>query len=291
MSNAAHLDNPPLPYLGFGLGLRTPHYQEILEQLPAVGWFEALTENYLVPGGKPLYYLDRVCAHYPVVLHGVSLSIGSTDALDQQYLAQLKALASRVEPAWISDHLCWTGLNGRTLHDLLPLPYTEEAVHHVSERIMQVQEFLGRHLLIENVSSYVTYTDSQMSEWEFLSAVVERADCLILLDVNNIYVSAFNHDFDARVYLQGIPAERVQQIHLAGHRNHGEYIIDTHDEPIIDPVWELYAEACRRFGPVSTMIERDDNIPPLVDLLAELDQARRIAADVERTRLAEGDAA
>jgi uncharacterized protein (UPF0276 family) len=291
MPNTPRHNNSPLPCLGFGLGLRTQHYQEILEQLPAVDWFEALTENYLVPGGKPLYYLDQVRAHYPVVLHGVSLSIGSTDALDQQYLAQLKTLATRIEPAWISDHLCWTGLNGRNLHDLLPLPYTEEAVHHVSERIMQVQEFLGRRLLIENVSSYVTYTDSQMSEWEFLSAVVERADCLMLLDVNNIYVSAFNHDFDARDYLQGIPAGRVQQIHLAGHRNHGEYIVDTHDEPIIDPVWDLYAEACRLFGPVSTMIERDDNIPPLVDLLAELDQARRIAADVDRTRLAEGDAA
>ncbi len=291
MSNAPCLNKPPLPCLGFGLGLRTQHYQEILADRPAVDWFEALTENYLVPGGKPLYYLEQVRAHYPVVLHGVSLSIGSTDALDQRYLDRLKALASRIEPAWISDHLCWTGLDGRNLHDLLPLPYTEEAVRHVSERILKVQDFLGRRLLIENVSSYVTYADSQMSEWEFLSAVVERADCLVLLDVNNIYVSAFNHDFDARDYLEGIPVGRVQQMHLAGHRNHGEYIVDTHDEPVIDPVWELYAAACRRFGSVSTMIERDDNIPPLVDLLAELDQARRIAADSDHARLAAGDAA
>jgi uncharacterized protein (UPF0276 family) len=291
MLNAPRHNNPSLPYLGFGLGLRTQHYQAILEHRPAVDWFEALTENYLVPGGKPLYYLEQVRAHYPVVLHGVSLSIGGADALNRQYLAQLKALVSRIEPVWISDHLCWTGLNGNNLHDLLPLPYTEEAVRHVSERILQVQEFLGRRLLIENVSSYVTYTDSRMSEWEFLSAVVERADCLMLLDVNNIYVSAFNHEFDARDYLNGIPAQRVQQIHLAGHRNHGDYIIDTHDEPIIDPVWALYAEACRRFGSVSTMIERDDNIPPLENLLVELDQARRIAADVDRTRLVAGDAA
>jgi uncharacterized protein (UPF0276 family) len=291
MSNVPRHANPSLPDLGFGLGLRTQHYQAILEQRPAVDWFEALTENYLVPGGKPLYHLEQVRAHYPVVLHGVSLSIGAADALNREYLAQLKALASRIEPVWISDHLCWTGLNGNNLHDLLPLPYTEEAVRHVSERILQVQEFLGRRLLIENVSSYVTYTDSRMSEWEFLSAVVERADCLMLLDVNNIYVSAFNHDFDALDYLNGVPAGRVQQMHLAGHRNHGEYIIDTHDEPIIDPVWALYAEARRRFGPVSTMIERDDNIPPLGDLLMELDQARRIAADVDETRLVAGDAA
>jgi len=291
MPNTPRTNQPPFPCLGFGLGLRTQHYQEILEQRPQVDWFEALTENYLVPGGKPLYYLEQVRAHYPVVLHGVSLSIGSTDELDQQYLARLKALATRIEPVWISDHLCWTGLDGRNLHDLLPLPYTEEAVRHVSERILKVQEFLGRRLLIENVSSYVTYTDSRMSEWEFLTAVLERADCLMLLDVNNIYVSAFNHDFDALDYLRGIPVGRVQQIHLAGHRNHGEYIIDTHDEPIIDPVWELYAAACRRFGSVSTMIERDDNIPPLADLLEELDQARRIAAEVDRTRAAAGDAA
>ncbi len=269
------------PGLGFGLGLRTQHYQEILDSDPSVDWFEALTENYLVPGGKPLYYLEAVRARYPVVLHGVSLSIGSADPLNRGYLTQLKMLADRIEPAWISDHLCWTGLNGRNLHDLLPLPYTEEAVVHVSDRIRAVQDYLGCRLLIENVSSYLTYTDSCMSEWEFLSAVAGRADCLILLDINNIYVSSFNHDFDPRDYLQGVPVERVQQFHIAGHRNHGEYLVDTHDEPVIDPVWQLYAEGCRRFGAVSTLIERDDSIPPLAELLEELDHARRIAAGVD----------
>jgi uncharacterized protein (UPF0276 family) len=268
------------PGLGFGLGLRAQHYQEILDSPPSVDWFEALTENYLVPGGKPLYYLEAVRARYPVVLHGVSLSIGSSDPLNRGYLAQLKNLADRIEPAWISDHLCWTGLNGRNLHDLLPLPYTEEAVVHVSDRIQAVQDYLGCRLLIENVSSYLTYTDSCMSEWEFLSAIAGRADCLILLDINNVYVSGFNHDFDPQDYLRGVPAERVQQFHIAGHHNHGDYIVDTHDEPVIDPVWRLYAEACRRFGAVSTLIERDDNIPPLSELVGELDHARRIAAGV-----------
>jgi uncharacterized protein (UPF0276 family) len=266
------------PGLGFGVGLRTQHYQEILDCAPAVDWFEALTENYLVPGGKPLYYLEAVRSRYPVVLHGVSLSIGSTDPLNRDYLAQLKGLTERIEPAWISDHLCWTGLDGRNLHDLLPLPYTEEAVIHVSDRIRAVQDYLGRRLLIENVSSYLTYTDSCMSEWEFLSAVAGRADCLILLDINNIYVSSFNHGFDPGDYLRGVPVERVQQFHIAGHRNRGDYIVDTHDDAVIDPVWQLYAEACHRFGAVSTLIERDDNIPPLAELLEELDHARRIAA-------------
>jgi uncharacterized protein (UPF0276 family) len=270
------------PGLGFGLGLRTAHYQEILDDAPPVDWFEALTENYLVPGGKPLYYLEQIRSRYPVVLHGVSLSIGGTDPVNRDYLTRLKALAERIEPAWISDHLCWTGFGGRNLHDLLPLPYTEEAVVHVGDRLRTVQDFLGRRLLIENVSSYLTYTDSSMSEWEFLSAVAERADCLILLDINNIYVSSFNHDFDPREYLRGVPAQRVQQFHVAGHRNHGDYVIDTHDEPVIEPVWALYAEACRRLGAVSTMIERDDNIPPLAELLNELDRARRVAAGAVR---------
>ena len=279
MANAATC-RTRYPDLGFGLGLRTQHYQEILESTPPVDWFEALTENYLVPGGKPLYYLEQVRSRYPVVLHGVSLSIGSTDPLNRGYLSQLKALAERIEPAWISDHLCWTGVKGRNLHDLLPLPYTEEAMVHVSDRIRTVQDYLGRRLLIENVSSYLTYEDSCMSEWEFLSAVAARADCLILLDINNVYVSSFNHDFDPHAYLQGVPAERVQQFHIAGHRNHGDYLVDTHDEPVIEPVWQLYAEACRRFGAVSTLIERDDNIPPLAELLVELERARRIAAGV-----------
>jgi len=270
------------PNLGFGLGLRVDHYETILNSAPAVDWFEIISENYLVPGGKPLHYLDRIRERYPLVMHGVSLSIGSTDPLDTEYLKQLKALAARVEPAWISDHLCWTGVHGRNMHDLLPLPYTEETVNHVAARIRAAQDFLGRQILIENVSSYVNFSGSQMSEWEFLTAVCERADCLILFDVNNIYVSSINHEFDPRAYLDGIPANRVQQIHLAGHEDHGDYIIDTHDHPVADPVWDLYAEAVRRFGPVSTMIERDDNIPPLDELVAELDRARRIAAMTAR---------
>lgn len=276
--------SPPallLPSLGFGLGLRVEHYQSILDTRPSVDWFEILSENYLVPGGKPLYYLDRIRADYPLAMHGVSLSIGSSDPLNRDYLKQLKHLADRVEPAWLSDHLCWTGLDGTNLHDLMPLPYTEETIEHVAARVRQVQDILGRRILLENVSSYVTYTQSEMSEWEFVRAILERADCLMLLDVNNIYVSSYNHGFDARAYLDAIPVERVQQFHLAGHTNHGNYIVDTHDHPVIDPVWDLYAHAVRRFGPVSTMIERDDNIPPLEELLAELQQARTIAAMVK----------
>ena len=266
------------PYLGFGLGLRSDHYETVLNERPAVDWFEILTENYLVPGGKPLHYLSRIREHYPLAMHGVSLSIGSSDTLNRDYLKQLKALAARIEPAWISDHLCWTGVNGANSHDLLPLPYTEETINHVAARVAQVQDFLGRRILLENVSSYVTYKESEMHEWEFLRAIAERADCLILLDINNIYVSSFNHEFDPQTYLAGIPVERVWQFHLAGHRHCGDYIIDTHDEPIIDPVWALHADALRRFGNVSTMIERDDNIPPLSELLSELDHARGIAA-------------
>ncbi len=270
------------PYLGFGLGLRPTHYESILNDSPAIDWFEILSENYLIPGGKPLHCLDRVRSRYPLVMHGVSLSIGSHDPLNRDYLGQLKALASRIEPAWISDHLCWTGVGGINAHDLLPLPYTEEAINHVVARLNQVQEFLGRRILLENVSSYVTYPESEMSEWEFLREIAARADCLILLDINNIYVSSVNHEFDPHAYLDAIPVERVWQFHLAGHQNHGDYIIDTHDEPVIDPVWELYERAVRRFGRVSTMIERDDNIPPLAELLAELNHARQIAAHAQR---------
>jgi uncharacterized protein (UPF0276 family) len=207
----------------------------------------------------------------------VSLSIGSTDPLNLDYLGQLKNLAARVEPLWISDHLCWTGVGGRNLHDLMPLPYTEEAVSHVAARVARAQDFLGQRILLENVSSYVTYRASDMQEWEFLAEIARRADCLVLLDVNNIYVSSYNHGFDPLAYLRGIPCERVRQIHLAGHENYGDYIIDTHDAAIVHPVWELYAEAVKRFGPVATMIERDDRIPPLAELVAELEQARRVA--------------
>ena len=265
--------------LGFGLGLRPVHYPEIFDGSPRVDWFEAISENYMVPGGRPIHALMRVRERWPVVLHGVSLSIGSTDPLDDAYLGRLRALADRIEPAWISDHLCWTGVSGINLHDLLPLPYTEEALDHVVGRVLQVQERLGRQILLENVSSYVTYAQSAVPEWEFLAEVARRADCLLLLDVNNVYVSAFNHEFDPLAYLDAVPGERVRQIHLAGHENNETHIIDTHDHPVIDPVWSLYAEAIRRFGPLATMIERDDRIPPLAELEGELDRARAVAAE------------
>jgi uncharacterized protein (UPF0276 family) len=266
--------------LGFGLGLRVEHYAEIFDGQPDVDWFEALTENYLVPGGRPIHNIMRVRERFPVALHGVSLSIGSTTPLDLGYLAQVKALAARVQPVWISDHLCWTGVNGKNLHDLLPLPFTEEALAHVVTRVRAVQEILGRRILLENVSSYLAFNESRMTEWEFLSAVAEQSDCLILLDVNNVYVSSVNHEFDPLAYLDAMPAERVQQIHLAGHESHGDYLIDTHDQPVPDAVWSLYSEALKRFGSVPTMIERDANIPPLAELEAELRIARRLA---ERT--------
>lgn len=268
-----------MPELGFGLGLRTDHYEAILEESPRVDWFEALSENYMVGGGKPLRWLERIRERYPVVLHGVSLSIGSTAPLDRAHLIQLKALAERIRPAWISDHLCWTGIAGRNLHDLMPLPHTEEAVHHIAARVREVQDFLGRRILLENVSSYVDFAHSALPEWEFLKAVAEAADCLILLDVNNIYVNSQNHGFDPLTYLRAVPARRVQQIHLAGHSRSGELLIDTHDHPVTEPVWALYAEAIRRFGAVATMVERDDDIPPLAELVQELDRARAIAAD------------
>lgn len=263
--------------LGFGLGLRPEHYTAVLEEHPRVDWFEVLTENYLVGGGKPLHYLDRIRERHPVVLHGVSLSIGSTAPLDRVYLQQLRNLANRTEPAWISDHLCWTGVDGVNLHDLMPLPYTEEALRHVARRVLRVQEFLGRRLVIENVSSYVTYASSQMSEWQFLAELSRAADCELLLDVNNVYVSSVNHGFDAQRYLDEIPPERVRQFHLAGHSERDGYIVDTHDAPIAPAVWKLYERAVRRFGPVATLIERDANIPPLGALVRELDHARAIA--------------
>ena len=263
---------------GFGLGLRPSHYEAILGDSHPIDWLEVITENYLVPGGKPLHYLERIRSRFPLVMHGVSLSIGSTDPLDRQYLADVRELARRIEPAWISDHLCWTGVEGRNVHDLLPLPYTEEALACVVARVAQVQDLLGRQILLENVSSYLTYHCSEMTEWEFLREVAERADCAILLDINNIHVSAVNHGFDASSYLHAIPAERVRQFHLAGHSDMGDHLIDTHDHPIAPPVWKLYREAVELFGAVPTMIERDDNIPPLGELVAELDVARAIAA-------------
>ena len=273
--------------LGFGLGLRPPHYTQIVESRPDVGWFEILSENFLVPGGRPLHWLDRIRADYPIAMHGVSLSIGSTDPLDQQHLAGLQRLQRRVQPVWISDHLCWTGVGGGNLHDLLPLPYNEAVLAHVVERVRRVQDRLGSRILLENVSSYVSYPSSQLTEWEFLVEVAQRADCLILLDVNNIYVSSVNHGFDPTGYLDAIPPARVQQIHLAGHQKRDDgLIVDTHDAPISEPVWRLYEHARSRFGDVATMIERDSNIPPLAELMAELDQARSIAGRVDAERQA-----
>ena len=268
--------------VGFGLGLRPEHFEEIAASPGRVDWFEALSENYMVPGGSPLYWLDLIRRDYPMALHGVSLSIGSIDPLDRNYLDELKALADRVQPMWISDHLCFTGLRGMNMHDLLPLPYTEEALDHVADRVMRVQDHLGRRLVLENVSSYVTYAASELSEWEFIAELARRSDCEILLDVNNVYVSAFNHEFDARTFLRAMPKERVRQFHLAGHEHRGTHIVDTHDHPIVPDVWELYAEAVRLFPDVPTMIERDANIPPYAELLAELGEARRIAASVTR---------
>lgn len=271
---------------GFGLGLRTEHYEALLSGPIAeddsiewrIDWLEILSENYMVGGGKPLHYLDRIAERYPLVMHGVSLSIGSSDSLDSAYLIQLKALAERVRPKFISDHLCWTGIAGRNLHDLLPLPQTDEAVHHIARRVRDVQNFLGQQILLENVSSYLRFQHSTLSEWEFISAVADEADCGILLDINNIYVNSCNHGFDPGVFIDAIPRSRVQQIHLAGHSHNGKLVIDTHDHPVPDPVWALYAHAVRRFGAIPTMIERDDDVPPLAELVTELDIAREISA-------------
>lgn len=270
------------PQLGFGLGLRPAHYEAIFADRPAVDWFEVLSENYMVEGGQPLRQLDRVRADYPVVMHGVSLSIGGSAPLDRDYLARLRALTERVQPAWVSDHLCWTGIDGFNLHDLMPMPWTEEALEHVAGRVRQVQDFLGRRILLENVSSYLAFEHSTLSEWEFLNELAARADCLLLLDVNNVHVSAFNHGFAAERYIDALDPARVWQIHLAGHTHQGSHLIDTHDRPVAEPVWALYAHALGRLGPVSTMIERDADIPPLADLLAELDRARALAAALER---------
>ncbi len=275
------------PYLGFGLGLRSQHYEDILNGNPAVDWFEVLSENYMIGGGQPLHILDQIVERYPVVMHGVSMSIASTAPLNMEYLQSLKELAERVKPKWISDHLCWTGVHGVNLHDLLPVPYTEEALNHIVDRVKKVQDFLGRRLTLENVSSYVSFKESEMTEWEFISELVERADCWTLFDVNNVYVSAFNHGYDPIEFLNGIPADRVVQFHVAGHSHMDTFIIDTHDHEVCDEVWDLYKHALKRFGPVSTMIERDDNIPPLKDLLVELDTARSIASDIlgEKSKL------
>jgi uncharacterized protein (UPF0276 family) len=248
----------------------------VLETRPKVDWFEVISENFMVAGGRALEVLEGVRGNYPIAMHGVSMSIGSTDPLNRTYLRQLRDLARRFEPAWISDHLCWTGVGGRNLHDLLPLPYTEEALRHVVARIRDVQDALERPILIENVSSYMAFADSTMTEWEFISAIAEEADCGILLDINNIFVSAFNHRFDANDYVDAVPAERVVQYHLAGHSDHGTHLLDTHDHPIRDEVWALYERAARRFGAVSAIVEWDDNIPEFAELARIANRAHSI---------------
>lgn len=266
--------------LGHGVGLRSKHYSEFLTSNPKVAWVEAIAENFMGLGGRPLAVLEKVRRDRPVVLHGVSLGIGSTEPLDQTYLSQWKALVDAIEPALVSDHLCWGRAHGRYSHDLLPLPFTQEAVDHVVERTQSVQEYLGRHVLLENVSSYLTFRDSEMTEWEFLSEVATRADCQILLDVNNIYVSARNHGFDARDYLHGVPVDRVAQFHLAGHQDRGTIVIDTHEGQVSEAVWSLYQDAVRRFGPVPTLIEWDEGVPELETLLAESRKAASISSKV-----------
>jgi len=266
------------PSPGFGLGLRPAHYSAFLARPWPVDWLEILSDNYLVPGGKPMRMLDDIRARYPMAMHGVALSIGSVAGPDARYLEQITALARRIDPLWISDHLCWTGVHGRQIHDLLPLPYTDESLRVVVRNVERVQDALGRRILLENVSSYLEYADSAMPEWEFLREVCERADCLLLLDINNVHVSSVNHGFDSNDFLRRVPAHRVQQIHLAGHTDHGHYLVDTHDHPVADPVWTLYRAACERFGHVATMIERDDHIPALEELVDELAVARCVAA-------------
>ncbi len=262
--------------LGHGIGLRPKHFSQLLGERPRVAWLEAVSENYLAKGGRPVAVLEKVRRDVPVALHGVSLSIGAAGPLDEQYLSSLAALVARVEPVIVSDHLCWGSHGGRYGHDLWPLPYTEEAVLHVAGRIAQVQDRLQQQILIENVSSYVSYRESSMPEWEFVRRIAEKADCGILLDINNIYVSGKNHGFDPIDYLDGIPADRVGQFHLAGHMDKGTWLLDSHDAPVPDPVWSLYRAALRRYGRVPALVEWDDHIPPLEVLLAESGKAEQI---------------
>lgn len=282
-ANQAPANGKP-PYLGFGLGLRPQHYADILdnplENIGAVDWFEAISENFMIPGGQPLRKLEAIRQTYPIVLHGVSMSIASTAPFDETYLRDLRALADRMEPVFVSDHLCWTGVHGVNLHDLLPVPYTQDALDHVTARVHHVQERLGRALVLENVSSYVQFGHSEMTEWDFLAELTRRTECWLLFDVNNVFVSAFNHGWDATAFIEGIPADRVVQFHLAGHEHNMTHIVDTHDAMVADEVWDLYKAAIRRFGPVSTIIERDDNIPPYAEMVAELGKARDIAFDL-----------
>lgn len=271
------------PNLGLGVGLRTVHFPYILEHHPPVDWFEIISENFMDSGGRPRYVLDQIAERYPIVMHGVSLSIGSTDRLDFEYLEKLKRLAEGVKARWVSDHLCWTGVAGRNTHDLLPIPLNEQSLAHVVERIRVVQDYLGRPLVLENPSSYVTFADSTMPEWEFLARMAEEAGCGLLLDVNNVYVSSVNHDFDPVEYIRGVPHHRVVQCHLAGHTNCRTHLIDTHDGAVIDPVWELYRLAHGLTGGVSTLLEWDARIPPFPIVHAEVLRARDYMAAGLRT--------
>lgn len=264
--------------LGIGIGLRTRHYSEILSSFPAVDWFEVLSDNYLYTRGRPLEILDRVAERYPVVMHGVSLSIGSADPLDFDYLRQIKQLRDRIGARWVSDHLCWTGVSGQNNHDLLPLPFTEEALVHVAGRVREVQDFLGAPLVLENPSSYVEFAGTPLKEWEFLRGIVESANCGILLDVNNVYVSAKNHGFDPEDYLSALPMDRVVQIHVAGHTDHGTHAIDTHVGPVPDPVWSLLARACELGASAPVLLEWDSDIPEFEVVWRDAQRARAFLA-------------
>jgi hypothetical protein len=264
---------PPSSLSGAGLGLRSAHYQHILEHSPPVHWFEILSDNYLGAGGQPLFYLEKVREHYPIALHGVGMSLGSADPLNYNYLTRLKRLAERIEPAHISEHLSWISIGGQYLNDLVPLPYTEAVLEHVATRIIQAQDFFGERILVENPSSYITFKESTMPEWVFIQSVVEKTECNLLLDVNNIYVSATNHGFDPVDYLNAIPTERVKEIHLAGYEEQDNFLFDTHGYQVHPPVWQLYQAALARFGPVPTLIEWDTDIPSFEVLMAEADKA------------------
>ena len=269
-----------VPDLGHGVGLRREHFARVLADSTQVDWFEILTENFMVRGGRALHVLGRVRRDYPIVLHGVSLSIGSTDPLNVAYLAELRALADSVEPAWVSDHLCWTSIGGHNSHDLLPLPYTEEALLHVRDRVLAVQDHLGRRIALENVSTYLTFPGSTLSEWDFLAELASSADCGLLLDINNVYVSAKNHGFDPEKYIDALPFDRIWQVHLAGHTDLGTHRLDTHSRPVCDEVWELYRFASRRIGAVASTIEWDADIPDWDTLEAESLRAKEIRSQV-----------
>ncbi len=270
-----------LPDLGLGVGLRTVHYSHVLEKHPKVDWFEIISENFMATGGRPMWVLEQVAARYPIAMHGVSMGIGGTDPIDWAYMRELKSLAERCKAVWLGDHVCWTGVAGKNVHDLLPMPYTEQSLEHVVARIRAVQDFLGRPLVLENPSTYLEFASNSMSEWEFIARMSEAADCALLLDVNNVYVSSRNHGFDPFEYLAAIPLERVVQIHIAGHTDHGTHCIDTHTGEVIDPVWKLYAEVMRRAGSRATLLEWDADIPEFERVHAEVLKAKEFRAAIE----------